>query len=326
MTAVTVVIPNWNGARHLPSAIASLQAQTLAPARLLVVDNGSADGSDGWAERAGCDVIRLGFNRGFAPAVNAGIAITTTPYVSIFNNDAEAEPEWLAALVGALESRPEKWFACGKILRASDPGIIDGCFDCVSLGRMPWRCGYGYRDSPAWNRRADVSVAPLTAALARRELFNRVGMLDESFESYLEDVDFGIRCAVAGYGGLYEPEAVARHWGSATLGVWRSETVRRLSRNQVFLARKHPPRTWASQAGWSIVAAQLLWGMVALKHGAVYPWLCGKIQGILARPGWGPNLEKERTDSILRREEERIRQLQAEAGADRYWRAYFALT
>lgn len=326
MTDVTVVIPNWNGRRHLPAALASLRSQSSAPARILVVDNGSTDGSDSMAAGAGAEVLKLKQNLGFAAAVNEGIRQTTTPLVSIFNNDAEAEPGWLSALTAVLAQHPEKWFACGKIVRASDPGTIDGCFDAVCVGRTAWRCGNGRPDGPVWNRPCEISVAPLTAALLRRDLFDRVGLLDERFESYLEDTDFGIRCAVAGCGGLYEPAAVARHWGSATLGVWHSETVRRIARNQVYLARKHPPVAWMSRAGWSIVAAQLLWGLVALKHGAAVPYVWGKIQGIFARPGWGPNFEKERTDSILRREQERIRQLQAEAGGDRYWRAYFALT
>src|SRR6202167_247629 len=109
------------------------------------------------------------------------------------------------------------WFACGKILRADDPAIIDATFDAVSSAACAWRCGSGRPDAPVWNQPRTIHIAPMTAALFRSSLFQEVGLLDESFESYLEDVDFGLRCAFTGRMGAYVPGAIARHIRSATV-------------------------------------------------------------------------------------------------------------
>ncbi len=111
-------------------------------------------------------------------------------------------------------------------------------------------------------------------------MFERVGFLDERFESYLEDVDFGLRCAEAGFGGLYVPEAVAYHQGSATLGRWHPDTVRRISRNQVLLVAKHYPPNWILRYGWPVFIAQALWGFIALRHGALLSYVAGKADGL----------------------------------------------
>jgi len=150
-------------------------------------------------------------------------------------------------------------------------------------------------------------------------------MLDERFESYLEDVDFGIRCGLGGFKGHYVPEAVARHWGSATLGVWNKETVRRIARNQVYLVAKHYPMDWALRYGWAVLVGQLLWGLVAARHGRVSAFLRGKWEGMMS-------FESMREDSqggigeLLERSEAAIWELQRGGRIDWYWRIYFALT
>ena len=165
-------------------------------------------------------------------------------------------------------------------------------------------------------------MAPATCALFRMELFQRVGLLDTAFESYLEDVDFGLRCAMAGLPGVYVPGAVAYHWGSASLGAWSARVVRLIARNQIYLVHKHYPfqRYW-----WPILVGQLLWGLVALRHGAGWAFLKGKVDGMQerrsrARDGH-PGLEK-----ILQMSEAQIREAQRRTGFDWYWKVYFLLT
>src|SRR5438046_2849976 len=85
---------------------------------------------------------------------------------------------------------------------------------------------------------------------------------------FSHDVDFGIRCATGGFRGVYVPDAVAYHQGSATLGPWHPDTVRKISRNQLLLVAKHYPRRWILRYGWPVFVAQGLWGFVALRHGA----------------------------------------------------------
>ncbi len=316
---VAAVIPNWNKAEMLAQVLADLSAQTHPLQKILVVDNASSDDSGAAADRAGVQVIRLERNHGFAYAVNRGIEQCATDWVLILNNDVRLGPEWLATLVAAaVES--DAWFATGKLLSAAHANTIDGTYDAVSRAGTAWRCGNGMADGPIWSKARRVAMIPLTAALVRRELFDRIGLLDEAFESYLEDVDFGLRCAAANYTGVYTPAAVAHHAGSATLGTWHNSTVRRIARNQVLLTRKH----FRSAPWWPIVAGQLLWGLVAARHGAGFAWIVGKLEGLRmtrveACSNWatlGP---------AIRSSEAELRRLQQASGFDLYWKLYFAV-
>jgi GT2 family glycosyltransferase len=316
---VTVVIPVWNGRDLLIALLEKLRVQTYPIAEVLAVDNGSTDGAAEAAELRGARVVRLGENRGFTGAVNRGIEECRTELVALMNSDVEPEPDWLARLAQAIE--PEGvWFATGKTLSASDRSRIDGTYDLLSRAACAWRAGNGRLDGPEFSRPRPIAMAPGTAALFRAELFRRVGLLDPIFESYLEDVDFGLRCALAGLPGVYVPDAVAYHWGSASLGKWNPEVVRRIARNQVYLASKHYPlrRYW-----WPILVGQLLWGLVAFRHGAGWAFIRGKLEG-LRRPLKGN--PSPRLYEILQVQEREIRQAHSEKDTDLYWKVYFRLT
>ena len=168
-------------------------------------------------------------------------------------------------------------------------------------------------------------MAPMTAAIFRRQLFEEVGSLDEGFESYLEDVDFGIRCAIADRWGVYVPAAVAYHRGSATWGEWHKYSVRLIARNQVLLTAKH----FHGFSRWPIVAGQLLWGLVALCHGCAGAYLQGEMAGMrVARtlPAQRPASQiVEKIVAFVSESEQTILAVQQQTGFDRYWRAYFWL-
>jgi GT2 family glycosyltransferase len=320
---VAIIIPTWNRSALLAQALANLGRQTYAIDRVIVVDNGSTDDSVAVAARAGAQVISLGANAGFAAAVNRGIQEAAgNEYIGVLNNDVTLAPDWLALLISKLRNA---WFATGKILDAQAPERIDGSFDAVCRGACAWRCGHGRADSSLWNQPRTIQLAPFTAAVFRAGLFNRVGLLDESFESYLEDVDFGLRCAEAGLNGLYVPEAVAYHQGSATLGRWHRDTVRKIARNQLLLVAKHYPPNWIISYGWPVFIAQGLWGFIALRHGALFSYLTGKVEGLRQfRKARGKHCAG--LPAVLEQSEKEIREIQLLTGFDLYWRLYFALT
>lgn len=324
MNRVAVVIPNWNGAAMLSKLLEDLGRQSCPPGEVIVVDNGSTDESAAMARGAGATVIELGSNTGFSHAVNRGIRAADAEWIGILNNDVRLEPDWLGRLLEKADAS-RAWFAAGKLLDASESRLVDGAFDAICRGACAWRCGNGRPDAPVWNEGREIRFTPLTAALVRAQLFERVGVLDEEFESYLEDIDFGIRCATAGFSGLYVPEAVAYHQGSATLGRWHPETVRRVARNQLLIIAKHYPPEWVIRYGWPIAVAQILWGFTALKHGALLAYLAGKVEGVRrfreARGTYQRSL-----DAVLDQSEAEIRELQQLTGYDLYWRLYFALT
>jgi GT2 family glycosyltransferase len=327
---VAIVIPTWNRAALLAQALETLGRQTYPIERVIVVDNGSTDDSAAVATRAGAQVIRLATNLGFAAAVNRGIREAAgNEWIGVLNNDVSLAPDWLAQIFAKLEPG-SAWFATGKVLDALAHARIDGSFDAVCRGGCAWRCGQGRLDSPLWNQPRNIQLAPFTAAVFRAGLFDRVGLLDETFESYLEDVDFGLRCAEAGLSGLYVPAAVAYHQGSATLGRWHPDTVRRIARNQLLLVAKHYPPNWILRYGWPVFIAQALWGFVALRHGALLSYIAGKAEGLRkfgeARGEHCPSFPAGTFSEIIEQSEKEIREIQRLTGFDLYWRLYFALT
>jgi GT2 family glycosyltransferase len=323
--SITAIVPVWNGRALLERLLASLEAQTAPAAELLVVDNGSTDGAPESARARGARVIPMGRNAGFAAAVNRGIRESRGEWIAVLNSDVELAPDYFSKLLAAGSTAV--WFATGKILAEGSSHRIDATFDALCRGGTAWRVGNGRADGPAFSLACPIWSAPWTAALFRAELFQQVGLLEESFESYLEDVDFGLRCAAHGFAGQYVPEALAWHRGSATLGRWHPDTVRRMARNQLLLPARHYP--WRLLVGWfwPILVAQFLWGAVALRHGAGFAWLRGEWQGFrrffAAR---GQTLDAKVLDRVLSANERLIRSLQVSTGFDLYWKLYFLLT
>lgn len=321
-SAISVVVPVWNGRELLGRLLRSLAAQTRPAAEWIVVDNGSNDGAPELALEMGARIVTMGRNAGFAPAVNRGIRESTGEWIAVLNNDVELAPDYLEIL-----SSSNAWFATGKILNYD--GAIDGTFDAVVRGGTAWRFGSGCPDGPLFSSRRSIWSAPWTAALFRAGLFEKVGMLEERFESYLEDVEFGLRCARSGLAGEYIPDAVARHRGSATLGRWHADTVRRISRNQVFLLARHYPTSLLLRWGWKIVAAHCIWGLLAVRHGRGFAWSCGKVEGLVRwvalRTGYLPS-DPGVLEQILTANEKAIWDVQSVTGFDSYWKLYFLLT
>ena len=318
---ITAIVPVWNGRELLNRLLDTLEAQTLRAEELLVVDNGSTDGAPATARARGARVIEMGRNAGFAAAVNRGIREARGDRIAVLNSDVELAPDYFAKLSAA-----GGWFATGKLLRTGTREI-DGTFDAVCRGGVAWRVGSGRADGPPFSVSKSITSPPWTAVLFRADVFRRIGYLEEGFESYLEDVDFGLRATREGLSGWYVPDAIAWHRGSATLGEWHPETVRRIARNQVFLLARHYPRRLLFRCAWPIVVAHGLWGALACRHGCGFAWLRGKIQGLLAfralrakSAGFDPEL----LDHLLAGERA-IKDIQVFAGFDGYWRLYFLL-
>ncbi|MCS6952052.1 MAG: glycosyltransferase family 2 protein [Bryobacteraceae bacterium] len=328
MDGVTAIIPNWNGRVLLARLLASLGRQRVPFAEILVVDNGSEDGSEAEAAARGARVLRMGANAGFSRAVNRGVEAASSRWVAVLNNDVVLAEDWLERMLEAARD-PDVWFLTGKLLAERERRVVDGTFDVLCRGGCAWRMGHHRPDGADWSHPQRIAFAPLTAALLRRELFARVGGLDETFETFMEDVEFGLRCALAGYPGLYVPAAVAHHAGGATHGGWHPERVRRIARNQLLLVAKHYPPSYLRRSAWAVFVAQLLWGLLAFRHGAGRAYLRGKWEA-LRRFGslraQAARTDERRLRQVLEDSERRLRAAQQRTGPDWYWRLYFALT
>lgn len=327
MERASVLIPNWNGRARLEGLLVRLREQTLAPAQVVVADDGSDDGSAEAAARLGAEVVRLKQHRGFAAAVNAGWRACREEWIALLNNDVAPAPDWLERLVEAAGAH-KAWFACGKLLRGGDARRLDGTFDLVCRGATAWRAGAERADGPLWDRPRRIRFAGFAATLVRRELFEVAGPLEERFQSYLEDVEFCLRCALRGLDGVYVPQARGSHAGSATLGRWSAAGVRLIARNQLLLVARHYPPDWKRRFGRAVLAAQALWGLLALRRGVFRAWLEGKQEGLKmfrsmrasAQPADPVHLA-----ALLSESEQEILALQQQAGWDPYWRLYFLL-
>jgi GT2 family glycosyltransferase len=204
---------------------------------------------------------------------------------------------------------------------------VDGSWDLVSRAAYAWRCGYGKPDGAVWSEKRRVSFAPMTAALFRRDVFDRIGLLETRFESYYEDVDFGIRCKLAGIHGIYEPAAVALHMSKTTLGKSSARVYFLTARNQVFLLAKYYSAATLWRFAWPIFVGQLLALGAAAKQRNFFSAVRGKWAGLRQWSSFRTECttEAKNIEAAFSESEREIHSLQRQVGFDIYWRLYFSL-
>jgi GT2 family glycosyltransferase len=243
---VCVVIPNWNGADLIAESLLSLQAQTY-PASIIVVDNGSVDNSVEIIENEFPQVqlIKLPQNTGFSGGVNRGIESALEQQadaVALFNNDAEADKDWLKNLIETMADNPKAGIVTGKFMRM-DKQLFDSTGDNYSVWGVPFPRGRNQKDSGQYDELEPVLSATGGASLYRTEMLKQIGLFDEDFFAYYEDVDISLRARLAGWEVLYQPQAVAYHHVSATSSKLGSFTRYHTIKNffQLYLKNMPPP-------------------------------------------------------------------------------------
>lgn len=237
----TIIIPNYNGLKFMEPCMRALKAQTDKNFELLVVDNGSTDGSVKWLKEQEIPSIFLEENTGFSGAVNVGIRAAKTPYVILLNNDTEPEPGYVEALVAAIEKSPKIFSVSSKMIQLYHKELMDDAGDMYSLLGWAYQRGVG-QETRGYNRSVPVFSACAGAAIYRRAVFDEIGGFDEAHFAYLEDLDVGYRARIFGYENVYCPEAVVYHVGSGTSGSkYNSFKVKLAARNNVYLNYKNMP-------------------------------------------------------------------------------------
>jgi GT2 family glycosyltransferase len=258
-----VLIPNWNGARWLMGCLDSSLAQTRPPAEVLVVDNGSTDGSATLAEaRCGVRVLRLGVNLGFAAAANRGFAALApnVDAVALVNPDVVLAPEWLERTMAVLERDSDVASVACKMADMAYPGLL---YDTGDLLRRDGGCeqrGRFNADDGRYDRPGHVFSACAGAALYRRAAVEQVGGFEERFFLYLEDVELGLRLRLAGWDCRYEPVA-ALHVGESSDVVPVRSVAGWAERNTLLLVARYFPVRWLPR----VVYRQLGWAWHALR-------------------------------------------------------------
>lgn len=238
---VSLVIPTWNGKQRLLQCLEALSHQTYNEFSTVIVINGSRDGTEeALAEWHGLQVIVNARNLGFATAVNQGIQSSSGPYVGVLNDDAFPEPGWLEALVQAIESNPEIGACASLMVFAHRPDVVQSAGIAMDRAAIAWD---RLRGKPVSEARATCEVfgASAGAALYRRFMLMQIGLFDERFFAYLEDVDLAWRAQIAGWRCLYVPQAVVRHLTSASLGEGSPIKKQLKARNKVWTVAKNAP-------------------------------------------------------------------------------------
>ena len=240
---VSVIIPNFNGIAFLDSVLASLEGQTLSNFEVILVDNGSTDGSCSFvtANYPWVHLIELSENFGFCGAVNAGIRAAKAPYVLLLNNDTEVKEDFVEEMLAAIR-RHKNAFSCGaRMVQYHDRDRLDdvGNYYCA----LGWSFARGRgKDIHAYETEDKIFSACAGAAIYRKKIIEKIGYFDEEHFAYLEDTDIGYRARIYGYENWYAPKAIVYHVGSGTSGSrYNQFKTRYSSRNNIYLIYKNMP-------------------------------------------------------------------------------------
>lgn len=242
--SVVVTVPNWNGKEDLKGCLDSLLAQSLK-AHIIVVDNGSVDGSAELVEQnyPGIELIRHHKNEGYAGGVNPGFRRAQelgAAYAAPFNNDAVADKDWLRYLADYLDRHPEAGIATCKLLSA-DKSYLDSTGDYYTTWGLPYPRGRGETDIDKYDNQTEIFAASGGATLYRVAMLNEIGLLDEDFFAYYEDVDLSWRAQLAGWKVAYVPQARAYHGIGQTSGKIKGFTTYQTIKNLPWLFWKNVP-------------------------------------------------------------------------------------
>lgn len=282
---ITCIVVNWNRRDLLRACLQSLAVeQPGGPSfEIIVVDNGSSDGSLEMLARefSSVQVIRNSNNRGFCAANNQGIAAARGEFIALLNNDAEAGPHFLEALMRLFTGRPDVGMAAAKVVVFEDPGLIDKAGHLIYPDGQNRGRGTGEHDTGQFDRIEEVLWPDGCAAMYRKAMLDQIGGFDEDLFAYGDDAELGLRARIAGWSCLYTPHAVARHHRGSTLGIASVGRLKLIERNRVLLAVKLFP--------WSLLAlnpfyyaCRLAAGTFAAARGegetAMFPGLGGKLK------------------------------------------------
>lgn len=275
----TVVIPNYNGIAYVEKCLASLRDE---PARVILVDNGSTDGSLELVQEKFPEVklIAMDRNYGFCKAANRGMEASKTTYVILLNNDTVVEPGFVRALEKAMDSDSRAFSGAARMVNLRCPERIDDAGDYYCA--LGWAFAAG-RDKPRENYDdpREIFSACGGACIYRRWVLERIGLLDENHFAYLEDVDLGYRARLYGYRNLYVPEAVVGHAGSASSGSrYNAFKAKQTARNSVYLAYKNMPPAQLLLNLPFLLAGFLIKQLFFLKKGLGGSWLKGTAEGL----------------------------------------------
>lgn len=285
---ISVIIPNWNGKKFLQGCLDSLLKDNYGQIQIIVVDNGSKDGSVEFIENnyPTVKLVKFAENTGFSVAVNAGIKASSGEYIALLNNDTVVDSSWLSRMIAVMHEHPEIGSTGCKMLAYDNHKLLDGAGDGYRRGGLPGRIGHREIDRGQFDEERYILGPCGGAALYRRAMFDDIGLFDEDYFAYLEDVDMALRAQSAGYKSIYVPTAVMYHLGCGTTGSGYHPLVVRLSaQNNINTIVKNIPLALLLKFLPQIIYWQAYYfAVVIVRGGQVLPWLDGTFRALKLLP------------------------------------------
>lgn len=279
-----VVIPNWNGIEDIATCLDSLLTQTLVT-EIIVVENGSTDGSVEFIQKNYPQVTLLvePINLGFAGGVNVGIRYALGKgyeFIALFNNDAVADKNWLKNLVSNLKNNKNYGIATCKLMTI-DKSHLDSTGDQYTNWGLPYPRGRGETNLDAYDTQTDIFAGSGGASLYRVSMLQEIGLFDEDFFAYYEDVDVSFRAQLAGWKVVFEPTAVAYHKIGASSGKIKGFTTYQTMKNHPLVLWKNVPRKYLFTIGWRFFTARMFFFAKAIVHGHGWYAIKGDAKGTM---------------------------------------------
>lgn len=254
---VTIAIPTLAAGSALAECLAALEEQTFRDFEVAVIDNSGRNlAAEAAARWRGVNVIANSWNVGFGAAVNQVFGCSRARYLATLNDDTVPSPEWLGALVAAMEANPGAGMGASQIRLAGGVQLDSAGMLLSSDGSSKQRGHLG--PANAFLKQEDVLLPSGCAALYRRKMLEEIGLFDEEFFLYCEDTDLGLRGRLAGWPCIYVPDALVEHRYSATAGAASPVKAYYVERNRLFvLLKTFPARLLIRSPG--AAASRYLW-------------------------------------------------------------------
>lgn len=242
---VSVVTPNFNGKKFLKDYFDSLNSNSANIGEVIMVDNGSDDGSvdfiKSYPKNFEFKLIENKENLGFAKAANQAIKASKYPYIYSLNNDVKLEENTIEELLKLIETDDKIFSISSKMIQMDRPDLIDDAGDEYTLLGYTKKRGDN-KPVQDFNQACEIFSSCGGAALYRKSILDEIGLFDENFFAYMEDVDLGYRAKIEGYKNLYCPGAIVYHKGSGTSGSRYNEfKIPLAARNNVWVVYKNLP-------------------------------------------------------------------------------------
>ncbi len=280
---LSVIIPNWNGRKLLGACLDSLRRQTQTGLEVIVVENGSVDGSSQFIKENYPEVrlLEQEVNLGFAGGVNRGIRQARGQRIGLLNNDAVVEPNWAEEMIRGLK---EADIIQSKILQSDDHTKIDTTGDFMSKWGLPYPRGRNQTDNSEPKTISPIFSACGGSVVYRRRVFETVGLFDEAFFAYLEDVDLSFRARLAGFKVAINPLAITYHHVGATAKQMGSFPRYHYIKNSFYLFYKNFPASVFIRTLPRFCLVQMLMFVSALKNGVPQVALKAYLKGLVRLP------------------------------------------